>query len=332
MDAASKINVAQIGVGYWGPNLLRNLIGSDRCTVKAVVDQAEDRRQYVKGMYPSVEVVADAAAVIRDPEIDALIIATPVATHYQLAMDALTAGKHVLVEKPLARTVDEIDRIGELAASKGLIAMAGHTFLFNAAVRYLRKLIESGDLGDIRYIYSHRLNLGRIRNDVDALWNLAPHDVSILQYLLGDPEPIESTRQGMAYVQEGIDDVVFLNILYPGNVMAHVHVSWLDPSKVRRMTVVGSRKMAVYDDMAEHKIAIYDKGIEKIAVLGDDMDFDYTDYFRFQHRSGDVLLPKIDFKEPLGLEVAHYFDCIEGKDECLTGPAHARKVAKILSA
>jgi predicted dehydrogenase len=332
MTGDSRVNVAQIGVGYWGPNLLRNLVANKRCRVSAVADKAEDRRAYVTDLYPGVRTTADAAEIFADPAVRAVVIATPVASHFALIMQALAAGKHVLVEKPMATTVAEIDQIEALAKSRGLVAMVGHTFLFNGAVRYLRGMIERGELGEVRYIYSHRLNLGRIRSDVDALWNLAPHDVSILQYLLGDPEPVSVARHGMAYIQKGIDDVVFLNIVYPGNVMAHVHVSWLDPGKVRKLTVVGSKKMVVYDDMADEKIAIFDKGIDKVARLGQDMDFDHVDYFHFQHRSGDILFPSIKLPEPLSQEIAHFFDCIEKGTPCLTGPAHARTVTRILCA
>jgi predicted dehydrogenase len=198
-------------------------------------------------------------------------------------------------------------------------------------VRHLKKLIADGELGEVRYIYSQRLNLGRVRSDVDALWNFAPHDVSIIQYLLGDPEPVSVTRQGMDYVQKGVDDVVFLHIVYPGQVMAHVHVSWLDPHKIRRMTVVGSKKMAVYDDVADEKIAIYDKGITPRAVLGEKMDYDAAPPLTFDLRSGDILLPKINFVEPLKVEIDHFLDCIATGKPCLTGTAHAREVVRILS-
>lgn len=209
--------------------------------------------------------------------------------------------------------------------------MVGHTFLFNAAVRYVRKLIDSGEIGDIRYIYSQRLNLGRIRSDVDALWNFAPHDVSIIQYWLGDPDPISVVRCGIDYIQEKIDDVVFLNILYPNKIIANIHVSWLDPRRVRSMTVVGSKKMVIYDDIAENKIAIFDKGIDRRAVLGENMDFDHPRFQDFNHRSGDVLLPRIDFQEPLKVEIEHFFDCIQNSTECITGIKHAKKVVGILS-
>jgi predicted dehydrogenase len=325
------LNVAQLGVGYWGPNLLRNLVSNARCTVSLVADLSESRRDYVRRLYPAIRVTDNPEEVFADPRIEAVIIATPVHTHFDLAISSLNAGKHVLVEKPLARTVEEVDRIGSLARAGNLVAMVGHTFLYNAAVRYVKRLIDSGDLGDIRYIYSQRLNLGRIRNDVDALWNFAPHDISIIQYWLGDPEPISVVKRGVAYIQEDIDDVVFINILYPGKVMANIHVSWLDPRRLRSMTVVGSKKMVVYDDTAENKIAVYDKGIDRRAILGQNMDYDNQHFVAFEHRSGDVLLPKIDFREPLQVELNHFLDCIQNGHSCLTGPDHARKVVHILS-
>lgn len=325
------VTIAQIGIGYWGPNLLRNLVANRHCRVKTVVDVAPGRREFVEALYPGIATTPDSDAVLSDPEIDAIIIATPVATHFDLALKVLQQGKHALVEKPMARTAQEVEQIQSLATDNQLVAMAGHTFIYNAAVRYLKKLVEEETLGHIRYISSQRLNLGRIRTDVDALWNFAPHDVSIIQYLLGDPQPLQVSSQGMDFVQEGIADVVFLHISYPNKIMAHVHVSWLDPHKVRRMTIVGSKKMAVYDDMAENKIAIYDKGIEPRAILGENMDFDHPDFTKFHQRSGDVLLPKIDFVEPLQTEVEHFLECIRNRTPCLTGPAHALQVVRILS-
>jgi predicted dehydrogenase len=226
----------------------------------------------------------------------------------------------------MARSVAEVDEIGRLSIEKKRVAMVGHTFLFNSAVRYVKKMIDSGELGEIRYIYSRRLNLGRIRSDVDSLWNLAPHDISIIQYWLGDPKPLSVVRTGADYVQEKIDDVVFMSIMYPNKVMANIHVSWLDPLKVRSMVVVGSKKMVVYDDMADDKIAIYDKGIDRKAAQGDGRQPPL-----FEHRSGDVLLPKIDFKEPLKIELDHFIDCIQNGTKCLTGVDHARKVVEILA-
>ena len=230
----------------------------------------------------------------------------------------------------MSTKTDQVSTINQLAKEKQLVAMVGHTFLYNQAVIFVKNLIDSGALGDIRYIYSQRLNLGRIRNDVDALWNLAPHDISIIQYWLNEPNPIRIEKNGLDYVQAGIDDVVFMNIIYPNNIMVNIHVSWLDPHKIRKMTIVGSKKMIVYDDIAEHKITIYDKGIDPIAILGKNMDFDNPSTFSFDHRSGDVFQPKIDWEEPLKKEIDHFIKCIMKKTECLTNADHAEKVVRIL--
>lgn len=331
MSTREPLAVAQIGLGYWGPNLLRNLVANPQCVVKKVVDSSPERLEFCRRLYPAVAVSAEAEEVFADSAIEAVVVATPVASHCELALRALARGKHVLVEKPLARSVAEVERIEAAAASRGLVAMVGHTFLYNPAVRYLKELIDTGVLGEVRYIYSQRLNLGRIRSDVDALWNFAPHDISIIQYLLGDPTPVSMSRSGMDYVQPGIDDVVFLTIVYPGKVMANIHVSWLDPRKVRNMTVVGTSKMVVYDDCAENQIAIYDKGIDRMAVLGENMDFDHPPFPRFGYRSGDLLLPKIKAQEPLQAEIAHFVDCVRNGTPCLTGPGHAKEVVRILA-
>jgi len=325
------INVAQIGCGYWGPNLLRNLVANPDCHMKWLVEISKDRQEYVQSLYPAVKITNNLQNVLTDDEINAIVIATPADSHYSLAIESLKSGKHVLVEKPMAMKVDEVERIGVLAKEKNLIAMVGHTFIYNAAVRYIKQLIDSGELGDIRYIYSQRVNLGRVRSDVNALWNFAPHDISIIQYWLGDPIPVSVIKNGMDYVQNGVDDVVFMNIIYHNNIMANIHVSWLDPHKIRKMTVVGSKKMVVYDDIAENKIAIYDKGIDRMAVLGEHMDFDDPSTFTFNHRSGDVVLPKIKWQEPLKVEIEHFVDCILNGTECLTGIEHAKQVVKILS-
>ena len=318
------LTIAQIGVGYWGPNLLRTLSSSKRCNVKTVVDLSSERRDDVHRLYPGITVMDNVDSVLQDPDVSAVVIATPVATHFDLATSALKAGKHILVEKPLATRVKDVEEIAALANTHHRVAMVGHTFLFSPPVRYVKALIDSGTLGDIRYIYSQRLNLGRIRSDVDALWNFAPHDISIIQYWLNEPSPLSIVRHGAAYIQDAVADVVFLAITYPNNVIANVHVSWLDPRRVRSMTVVGTKQMVVYDDAAENKVAIHDKGIDRKAGFdGQAPAFDY--------RSGDVILPKIDSHEPLRAEIDHFFDCIEHGSHCLTGPEHALKVVQILS-
>jgi predicted dehydrogenase len=282
----------------------------------------------VQSNFPKSRPVESAREVLEDPEVDAVIIATPAGTHFVQSKTALEAGKHVFVEKPLATRVSEVDELAR--AGEGLVIMAGHTFIYNSAVRYVKRLIDEGELGEIRYIYSQRLNLGRIRPDIDAMWNFAPHDISIIQYWLGDPEPVSVSRQGMAYVQDGIADVVFLNLEYPSRIIANIHVSWLDPQKVRKMIVVGSRKMVVYDDVADDKIAIYDKGIDRRAILGQHMDFDKPRPLEYNYRSGDILLPQIKFTEPLRVEAEHFVECIRNHQEPLTGVEHARHVVSIL--
>jgi len=294
------------------------------------VDTSEERRAFVKKRFPGVTAIADIDTIWNDPEIDGVIIATPAGTHFELAQKALRSRKHVFVEKPLAMHVAEVDILNELAHPSQKVVMVGHTFLYNNAVRFVKNYIDRGDLGEIRYIYSQRLNLGRIRSDIDALWNLAPHDISIIQYWLNDPEPLDIRRHGMAYMQPGVDDVVFMNITYPNKVMANIHVSWLDPQKVRKMIVVGSRKMAVYDDVAEQKVTIFDKGIDVKANLGERMDFDLPGSISSGYRSGDIHIPNIALPEPLRVEAQHFADCIRTGTEPITGIAHARKVVRIL--
>jgi predicted dehydrogenase len=295
-----------------------------------VVDASSDRRSFVENNFPRTEAVESSGVVMSDSEITGVIVATPAGTHFQLAKEALLAGKHVFVEKPLATKVSEVDELAKLAEERNLVVMVGHTFIYNAAVRYVKKLLDDGELGEIRYIYSQRLNLGRIRGDIDALWNFAPHDISIIQYWLGDPAPVGIRRLGMDFIQKGVDDVVFLSLVYPQKIIANIHVSWLDPQKVRKMIVVGSRKMVIYDDIADDKIAIYDKGIDKKAILGQNMDFDDPRPDQFSYRSGDIVLPNIRFTEPLRSEAEHFVDCVRNGKKPITGTLHARNVVSIL--
>ena len=328
--SSNNLVLAQIGCGYWGPTLLRNFSALPGCSVKYVVDSSPERRAFVEANFPFSRAIDTHQTVLEDPSVDGVVIATPAASHFSLAKDALDAGKHVVVEKPLATKVVEVDELSSRATKRNLVVMTGHTFVYNSAVRYVKKLIDAGELGELRYIYSQRLNLGRIRSDIDALWNFAPHDISIIQYWLNDPEPISIGRQGMAYMQEGIEDVVFLNLEYPGKVIANIHVSWLDPQKVRKMIIVGSRKMVVYDDIAENKLLIYDKGIDRRAILGENMDFDNPEGPQFDYRTGDILIPEVKFAEPVRVEAEHFINCIRNSEEPLTGLRHARTVVSIL--
>lgn len=326
------LKVAQIGCGYWGPNLLRNFSAAKHCTVKYVVDSDPARQEYVKKHYPHVCTLSGLEPLWEDAEVAAVIVATPANSHYSLAMSALRAGKHVFVEKPLAMTVYEVDQLIEEARRQQRILMVGHTFLFNPAVRHLKKLIESGELGQTFYFYSQRLNLGQVRSDVNAWWNLAPHDVSVLLYLMDGRLPTTAVATGTAYLQKGIEDVVFATLTWSEKVTASIHVSWLDPHKIRRLTVVGSRKMVVYDDVSENKIVVFDKGFDKVPKAGEVMDYDDLDSFRLRHRAGDILMPHVRFEEPLQVEAAHFIECVRTGQEPLTGGDHARRVVAVLEA
>lgn len=323
------IKIAQIGCGYWGPNLLRNFSSLSNCLVSNVVEISKDRLEYLSSHFPDIDHRKSYEQILDDSSIDAVVIASPANIHFEQAQKALVNNKHVFVEKPMATKVEEVKLLSELASKRKLTLMSGHTFLYNDAVRFIKKQIDKGELGDVRYIYSQRLNLGRIRSDIDAMWNFAPHDVSIIQFLLGEPTPLKVNSSGMDFVQDGIDDVVFLNLRYD-KTLANIHVSWLDPLKTRKLVIVGSKKMIVYDDVADDKITIYDKGIDKFSNLGENMDFDYTPQLSFRYRSGDVWIPKIDYTEPLQREAEHFLECIRDGKEPLSGPSHSLKVVEIL--
>lgn len=326
----NTLNIAQIGVGYWGPNLLRCFHSLERSRVRLAVDFKPERRMFVENNYPDIRTSDDINSVFDDDKVDAVIVATPPSSHFELTKQALQSGKHVLVEKPMAMCAAEVQQLGVLAKEQGLVLMVGHVFLYNDAVRYLKKLIDGGELGQIHYMYSARLNLGQVRPDVDVWWNLAPHDISIFLYLMDNQKVERVEVSGASYLQKSIDDVVFANIYFSHGIMANMHLSWLDPMKTRRMVVVGSRKMAVYDDVASDKIIIYDKGVEDIPRIGERMDFDNGKHPKINYRFGDIMLPHLKYREPLQQEANHFIDCIiEGK-EPLTGWQHAHAVVDVL--
>jgi predicted dehydrogenase len=329
---SEQITIGQIGCGYWGPNVLRNFSAQSGCWVKYVAEINPERQAYVRANFPRSEVVSDPDAVLSDSEVDAVIVATPAASHHALAKQALEARKHVFVEKPLATSTNQADELVALAAATGKTLMVGHTFLYNAAVRYAKKLLADESLGQLYYIYSQRLNLGQVRSDVNAWWNLAPHDVSILMYLMNDELPVSVSATGVSYIQPGIEDVVFATVKWASGVTGHIHVSWLDPGKIRKMTLVGSRKMVVYDDVSDDKIKIFDKGIDRVPKIGERMDYDQSSAYQLIHRTGDILLPKIAFQEPLKTEAAHFLECLRNGQKPLTGPQHARDVVAVLEA
>jgi predicted dehydrogenase len=307
------VGVALIGAGYWGPNLARNLVATDGAELRVICDASKERLARMGKAHPGARLEVDAAAVWAAQDIDAVVIATPVDTHHGLARQALEAGKHILVEKPLARSSTECRDLIDLASRQERVLMVGHVFLFNPSVRQVKDYIDADEIGDIQYAYSQRLNLGQVRPDVNALWNFAPHDLSILRYWFGaDPERVMA--RGFAYVRPDVEDVVFMTLDYPGGIGANVHVSWLDPLKLRRMTIVGSKKMIVYDDVsADARIAIYDKGVTRQALPADSPTlgpFESFAEFQVLLRAGDVLIPHVDFVEPLKAECQHFVDCI----------------------
>lgn len=324
------VGIAVVGAGYWGPNLIRNFSAVGHLV--AVVDRDGARLQKQRLLYPGVLYSADIEEVLASDAVDGVALATPADSHYALAKKVIEAGKSVFVEKPLAQTVAECEDLIDLAAERGVVLMVGHTFEFNAAVQYVEKCIEQNELGQIYYIYSQRLNLGVVRSDINALWNLAPHDISIaLRWL--KKMPVRVDARGYTYLQPGIEDVVYLNMEFADGIAVHVHVSWLDPGKVRRMTVVGSEKMVVYDDAStEAKIQLYDKGIDRRGLDGSLGDFDSFGKFQLIQRAGDVLIPRIDFAEPLRNECQHFVECIVAGKKPLTDGENGLRVVKILEA
>lgn len=325
------IQVAVVGTGYWGPNLVRNLASVTGVTVHTLCDldvaKAERIRQRA---CPEARIETDAAVVAANPEIDAVVIATPVRSHHQLCRRFLEAGKHVFVEKPLAQSVAECADLVALAEQQGRILMVGHVFIYNPAVVRIREILAAGDLGSLLYIYSQRVNLGRVQTDLNAMWSFAPHDLSILDYWLG-AEPERVSARGFSCLGNGIEDVVFMVLEYPGGIGAHLHLGWLDPRKQRQMTLVGSKQMLVYDDVSlDAKITLYDRGIKDLH------DFIHAPKtfadFQVQLRSGDIRVPALSFSEPLQRECQHFVDCIRNGERPITDAAAGLRVVKVLEA
>jgi predicted dehydrogenase len=320
------LNVAVIGYGYWGPNLVRNFMESTRSTVVAVSDLSQDRLSQASRRYPGVKTVADCAEVIADPSVQAVAIATPVSSHYQLARQALEAGKHVLVEKPLASGSDQCRELVELAQSKKLVLMVDHTFVYTGAIRKIREIIGQGLLGEIYYYDSVRVNLGLFQHDVNVLWDLAVHDLSILDYLLDD-EPVAVSATGISNIVGQPHNVAYMTIFFPGRKIAHISVNWLAPVKVRRTLIGGSEKMVVYDDLEpSEKVKVYDRGIN--LEPGHEQVYELL----VSYRSGDMWAPKLDTTEGLKTEMQHFIDCIESGGAAETDGQAGLRVVRLLEA
>ena len=321
-------NIGVIGAGYWGKNLIRNFY--ELGALYAVCDSNEKILNTVKEKYKSIKLYTDYKKMLRNKKIDGVVIATPAGTHFKIARDVIRRDKNVFVEKPLATSYKESMKLIEMAEKRNLILMVGYTFLYNAAIEKIKELLNKKEIGDVYYIYSQRLNLGKIRSDTNVWWNLAPHDVSIILYLI-NKEPREVIGVGFSYIQDGIEDVVNASIRFEDNSSAFIQVSWLSPNKIRKMTIVGSKKMITYDDTSsDMKVQVYDKGIDK-----EHREYklkEYEDFGQFQliQRAGDIYIPKINFIEPLKKECAHFVECIREKKEPLTSGKNTINVMRVL--
>ncbi|TAH50739.1 MAG: Gfo/Idh/MocA family oxidoreductase [Chloroflexota bacterium] len=319
-----RLRLGLVGYGYWGPNLARNFHQLPEAWLVACADADNARLAEAARLYALQQTANDARALIENPTLDALVIATPARSHFELVSQALNAGKHVLVEKPLALTSADARALTDLAQKNKRVLMVGHTFEYNPAVWKIQELLDAGALGELYYIYANRVNLGRVQTDINALWSIAPHDVSIMLALLKQM-PLSVSAHGATYLHQGIEDVVFALLNFPNNIVGHIHASWLDPSKTRQMTFVGSEKMIVYDDVdPEAKLKIYDKGVYKRG--------DAFGEFQLRVRSGDLYIPKIDLTEPLKYECAHFLECIRDNKTPRTDGENGLRVVRVLEA
>jgi predicted dehydrogenase len=308
------LRVGLIGLGYWGPNHARVLSELPETDLVAAADVSETATGLVHARYPSVRTTLDPYEVIEASDIDAVVVATPTSTHYSLTLAALEAGKHVLSEKPLATSTAECDELIDAAERTGQVLFVGHTFIFNPAVRMMRELISAGEIGRVLYCHTARTGLGPIRSDVNALWDLAPHDLSILFYLIDD-EPVSALTTGQAILRNDCEDVVFVHLRFEEGTIAAAHLSWLDPYKVRKVTVVGDRRMIVFDDVvSDEKLKVFDRGASYEAVSDAARGADFGQ-FKALIRDGDILVPKVPTSEPLKEQMLHFAEC------CLSGEA-----------
>ena len=315
-----SVRIGVAGLGYWGPNLARNF--SRVADLTWLCDSSPERLEQATASYPGTRATSSLDDLLEDDELDAVALATPVATHAELAERVLRAGKHCFVEKPLARSVEDAESVVAAARDGGRVLMVGHLLEYHPGVQMLKDVIDSGDLGEIRYLYSNRVNLGVLRPDENALWSLGAHDVSVLLRLAGE-EPYECRAVGESYMQEGIEDVVFCYMRFPSGVAAHMHLSWLDPHKDRRLTVVGSKKMATFDDMElERKLTVYDKGFDE----------SWSSYGEYIARSGDISSPRISNEEPLSIECRHFVERVEDGAEPRSGGEAGLRVVRVLEA
>jgi predicted dehydrogenase len=298
---ASRARIGVVGLGYWGPNIARNFASIQGCELVWCCDASRAALDQMAERFPGVRMTDDLDHLLSDPALDAVAVSTPVSTHAELTVRVLEAGKHCFVEKPLTQSVPDAQRAVQAARDSGRVLMVGHLLEYHPGVQVLKQLSDSGELGErIYYIYGNRLNLGKLRADENALWSLGAHDVSVVLHLAGE-DPVEAVAHGASYVRQGVEDVVFCFLRFESGLCAHLHLSWLDPHKERRFTIVGSRRMATFDDMAlEGKVTVYDKGFDE----------DARGYGEYITRSGDIFSPRIPNVEPLRVECEHFVECI----------------------
>lgn len=319
------VKIAVIGCGYWGPNLIRNFRSAQNCEMVICCDKDEQRLKRMRSLYPEVAVTTDYHDLL-DAGIDAVAIATPVWTHHYFAKTFLMADKHVFVEKPITRSSEECIDLIKVAQSRQKILMVGHTFEYTAAVNKIKEIIESGEIGEVIYISSTRVNLGLFQKDINVIWDLAPHDISIISYIL-EKEPVSVNARGLDHYQKGIEEVALTTLQYDNGTIAFLHNSWLNPNKIRTMVFVGSKKMLVYDDNSPNeKIKIYDKGIEKPNY------YDNFGEFQYAYRYGDIYIPRIEEHEALGVEGKHFIDCILNNQTPRSDGYSGLRVVKIIEA
>jgi predicted dehydrogenase len=315
-----QVSIGVVGLGYWGPNLARNFDSLPGAELRWCCDARADVRERLAQRHPGTRFTADVDDLLGDDTLDAIVLATPVPTHAALAARVLEAGKDCFVEKPLAQSVADGERACDAARVSGRILMVGHLLQYHPGVNKLKEIADSGELGTIHYIYGNRLNLGQLRAEENALWSLGAHDVSVLLHL-ADEEPYQLNARGESYMREGIEDVVFAFMRFPSGVAAHLHLSWLDPHKERRFTVVGSKRMATFDDMdPERKVTVYDKGFDEKADT-------YGEYIT---RSGDIWSPRVPNDEPLRLECEHFVACVRDRRQPLSDGESGLRVVRVL--
>jgi predicted dehydrogenase len=321
-DAGTPIRIGVVGLGYWGPNLARNFAAIDGCELTWLCDGSEEVKSKLAGAFPGVRSTSQIEDLLTDAELDAVVLATPVPTHAELAVRVANAGKHCFVEKPLATTVADAQLAVDAAERAGRILMVGHLLEYHPAVTRLKELVEGGELGSLYYVYGNRVNLGKLRAEENALWSLGAHDVSVVLHLIGE-EPVECSAHGESYVRDGVQDVVFCYLRFPSGQVAHLHLSWLDPHKERRITVVGSKRMATFDDMrVQGKLTVYDKGFDE----------DASSWGEYITRAGESFSPRLANAEPLRLECEHFVQCIrEGTTPRSDGHSGLR-VVRVLEA